>query len=257
MITGFDHLILLTADLDKAIADYSALGFEVIQRQDKGKGPSENRLIVFDDGSYLELLMLVEPDYKKAHRFFPLLEYGDGWADYSLVCEDLAEEAAKLSVAGVPFKDPTSYSKTLEDGRPWVVNLLLTGWGVGSHCMPFVVSDGTPRELRVPNAVTTHGNGATGIGSVALVTGDLQALEPGLGALLGAGAPVASPDGAARSLRFGFGDRFLVVHEVAAGPSEMRTHLEARGEGLYSVQLTGGIGSLDAALMHGARMSFA
>ena len=61
MLLGFDHAVLGVTDLRRAEADLQSLGFTVTKRLDEGASETENRLICFEDGSYIEVFALRDP----------------------------------------------------------------------------------------------------------------------------------------------------------------------------------------------------
>ena len=55
-----DHVVIHVADLDAAIADYASLGFNVQRGGTHADGATHNALIVFADGSYIELIAFLD-----------------------------------------------------------------------------------------------------------------------------------------------------------------------------------------------------
>ena len=56
MSLALDHIVIAVADLDRAMADYRALGFQVLPGGQHPGRTSHNALVVFADGAYLELI---------------------------------------------------------------------------------------------------------------------------------------------------------------------------------------------------------
>ena len=56
MSLHFDHAVIAVQNLDVAIQDYCDLGFTVFRGGVHANRATENALIVFEDGTYLELL---------------------------------------------------------------------------------------------------------------------------------------------------------------------------------------------------------
>ncbi|WP_011581979.1 MULTISPECIES: VOC family protein [Chelativorans] len=258
MLIGFDHLILAVNNLGQVDADFQRAGFSITQRMDAGKGPSENRLIVFEDGSYIEILFLADPEYRKTHRLAPLLAAGDGWGDYSLHSDALDSDKARLDAAGIPSNRPADYTKSLADGRPWTVALLQAGRGTGRVELPFIAADLTPRNIRIPDDNIRHANTAKGIVGLSIVTDDLPGLVPAMDAIFGTDGAEAlsdSPD-IRRGRRWNFNGRFVDIVEPVAGSSELNAHLQQRGPSIYEVFVKASrpSGLLDLAATHGARI---
>lgn len=51
-----DHVVIAVSDLARAVADYRALGFTVLEGGVHASDATHNALIGFADGTYLELL---------------------------------------------------------------------------------------------------------------------------------------------------------------------------------------------------------
>ncbi len=60
-MSGFDHLVLATPDLDKAARFYEAMGFRLTPRGHHPFG-TDNRLIQLSDRTYIELLAVERPE---------------------------------------------------------------------------------------------------------------------------------------------------------------------------------------------------
>jgi hypothetical protein len=204
MMLSHDHTIYLVPDaarLDPVCDQFRAAGFTVTERDDADRdgAATAQRLICFEDGSYIEILTIRDPETRARHRFASLLPLGEGWADYSLVTDDIAGLPVRLSLAGLPFSGPHVHARKLRDGRSWGVQLILAGIGAGNRALPFVLGDTEARDLRIPGHATSHANGITGIAGVTVVTRDASSLERGLTAM-----------GAAATRRRQGGARFLL-----------------------------------------------
>src|SRR5882724_108479 len=193
MLQGHDHTVFLVADparFDAVIRRFAEAGFSITERDDAGKetAPTAQKLVCFGDGSYIEILTIRDAAARAKHRFAPLLPLGDGWADYSLWTDGLDAERARLAAAGLPLSGPHGHSKTLRDGRPWGVRLMLAGIGAGGlSALPFLLEDTVGRDLRVPQVQSVHPNGVTGTAGVAVVVKSLPEAQPQFAALLYAG----------------------------------------------------------------------
>lgn len=217
MIIGFDHAIFLVAEadgLDHAAQSFEALGFSVTERDDAGKetAATAQKLICFADGSYIELLAIRDAEARSRHRFAHLLARGDGWADTSLVCDDLAAVQAALRRAGLLLGGPHRHERRLRSGEPWGVQLILPGIGAGHPALPFVIEDIEGRALRIPSRGIGHANGVTGTAGTTVSVKALAIAEPQFRAMLGAGSLSPLHEGG-RCLRFQVGRQWLDVVE--------------------------------------------
>lgn len=261
MLEGFDHAVLGVADLARAEADLRGLGFTVTARPDAGATDTENRLICFADGSYIEVFTFRDLQRPSTHRWAPQLAKGDGWLDYSLHVTDIAAEAERLAPSGLPTIGPRTGGRALTDGRRWGVAVLVVGRGVSSPVLPFLIQETESRAVRVPGgSAAVQPNGVTGVVGITLVTAALAELESGLTAIYGSGVSVARPD-AAVARRYEFAGRWIDVIQPMNTATEASDHLRARGEGVYEVTL-GRVGQdnagegrlLPLTATHGARL---
>ncbi len=166
MTLSLDHVVICVADLETAMADYYDLGFTVIYGGRHASGTTHNALICFADGTYLELMALTgEPEpLPDTADYSHLLMDGEGIIAYAFVSTDLEAEVAGLRLRGIDVDEVSEGGRWREDG----VELRWRTAQIGSGMQPFLIEDLTPRYLRVPDdvAVTTHANGANGIGSL-------------------------------------------------------------------------------------------
>ncbi|RDW80202.1 hypothetical protein BP6252_04840 [Coleophoma cylindrospora] len=156
-------------------------------------GKTDNKLILFQDGSYIELIAFVDddPQNRAGHR------WGDkplGIIDYALITRDdaasnyqsMADRLA-ASAPGIRYLPPASGGRKREDGTvlQWEVTTPET---VQNGQLPFFCHDVTPRALRVPAspASTAHPSGALGVEALAVLVpgGQTEALGKGYAAVL-------------------------------------------------------------------------
>ena len=89
-----DHFVIAVSDLAGAIADYSALGFNVLPGGKHQHAPTQNALVVFEDGSYFELIEWTQADL--GDRWYrELSQHGEGLVDFALVPPDINEVLAQ------------------------------------------------------------------------------------------------------------------------------------------------------------------
>ncbi|MEC7762971.1 MAG: VOC family protein [Pseudomonadota bacterium] len=222
MLIAFDHLIFLTHDLDVTAAAFERLGFAITERDDLEPGATENKLVVFVDGSYIEIVRFADPAMLPKHRFKALAETG-GWAEAVIRVDDLAAHLDALVAADVPISPLRVVRKDLRSGETWEVAMSHLGRGVASPLMPMLAEDRSPHALRVPDYATVHPNGAKSVRSVTMVSQD--------GAP--AGYEVLFPGQTGPDFGFGEGRR---VH--LARPGDHMGHLAARGDGIVSIEVS-------------------
>jgi catechol 2,3-dioxygenase-like lactoylglutathione lyase family enzyme len=194
MLTDLDHVVILVRDLARATEDYAALGFTVTPGGTHADGLTHNALIVFTDGSYLELIAFVDPGAAQDNiwgwrRF---LDAGGGLIDYCVASDDLPADVARFQAQGLTLNGPTPGGRKRPDGAElrW---LSASFWQAGRE-LPFLIQDLTARELRVPSgAAAQHPNGTTGIRELTIVTADLDRSSAGFGKLTGSAEPSCAP----------------------------------------------------------------
>ena len=243
-----DHVVVVVSSLADATGRFAAAGFTVTPGGRHDVIPTENALVCFADGTYLELLAAREPGVREelrvlragtgwerhlkgvsavARRFLPLLAGPDGVADWVLGASALAPRAAALRAVSVKAAGPVRMSRERGDGERLEWDLLLPE----SALHPFWIADRTPRERRVPSGpAAAHANGATGISTVRLRAPGVPTAALELGEALGALPRLI--DG---------------VTTLALGESRVEV-VEGKPEGACGVALAG-CGELPAALV--------
>jgi glyoxalase-like protein len=183
MLRQLDHVVYVARDLQAAIEDYRRRGFTVTAGGEHANGETHNALVPFADGSYLELIGFRDPRRASTNRWWPIAVDGGGFADFALLSDDLAADAAALG--DLVTSPPQEGGRNRPDGVElrWRTAALKAP-------LPFVIEDLTARNLRVPSgAAADHANGATGIASVVVGAIDIGEAEWRYAALRERGAP--------------------------------------------------------------------
>ena len=183
MLRQLDHVVLVARDLNAAMSDHRRRGFTVTPGGEHADGITHNALITFADGSYLEIVAFRDLGRALSHRWWKVAADGGGLADFALLSDDLAADAAALAeLVKTPPKDG---GRIKPDGveLKWRTALLQAP-------LPFLIEDLTARDLRVPGgAANEHANGATGIASIVIGAVDIADTEWRYAALRERGAP--------------------------------------------------------------------
>lgn len=139
-------------------------------------GKTENKLILFADGSYLELIAFVDEDSSAKNDHW-WRDHDCGFVDWALTTpkhEDLEELLGSVNELDGPIKygTPKVGGRRRPDGQDieWKFTSALY---VRRGYVPFWCLDITERDLRVPisnRALTTHPCGATGVAQISLHT---------------------------------------------------------------------------------------
>jgi catechol 2,3-dioxygenase-like lactoylglutathione lyase family enzyme len=255
MLRGIDHLVIAVPDLAAAIKTYRDLGFTVVAGGRHTGVGTDNALIAFRDGAYLELVGFYEP--RPDHRWWAPLQQGGGLVDFCLQTDDLAGDAGVLRAAGVDMGDLEPRHRLRPDGVEvrWVCALAR-----GDHrgVAPFVLAEETGRDERVPGQ-RVHANGVTGVGCVTVAVHDLAAVRGWYEQALGVrGTDVASPELGATGVRFPIGPH-IFEFLAATGAGAVRDWLARRGASPYAATLVGAPRHipLDLGRTWGARLALA
>lgn len=255
MLLGLDHLVIAVRDLDAAAKDYTALGFTVVPGGRHTGIGTENQLIAFQDGSYLELIGFYEQP-RADHRWWAPLERGGGLVDYCLQTDDLAGDTRALRAAGVDIGDPEPKGRQRPDGVEvrWVFSLAR---GADRGVAPFIIADETGRDERVPRQ-RSHANGVTGVGAVTIAVEDVARVRRWLAGVPGRpAADVKRPELEAAGLSVEIGPQRIDFLAPAGQRGPIAAWLAQRGPSPYAATLCGRArrGPLDPATTHAARLA--
>ncbi len=248
MTLELDHIVIAVDELDKAVTDFNALGFDSVPGGEHKDMGTHNALIIFKDRTYLELLAPL-PGCKQTG--FPGVGEREGYVGYALLAENIDNAVNRLREQGVQISDSKAGSRMRPDGMKveWF-NARIDG-----GMSPFLIQDETPRTLRVPEDVkpTNHPNEATGIESLTLLVPDLGDAVQHYSAILGS-MPHIEDDRASFQL-----DKVsLMVREPT--DSFERNYVKENPGMIYEVTLwttdPDRRGVLNPSQSHGARMRY-
>jgi catechol 2,3-dioxygenase-like lactoylglutathione lyase family enzyme len=245
----FDHIIIGVQDLNEAIRNYTDLGFNVVMGGEHASGTTHNALIVFRDGTYIELIARTGKPLKQdsaaiAQDFSGFLHDQEGFVGYALYTSEIDETLHKLKAAGITvMSDATHGQRVTKEG-------VTLRWQMSFGCVDGVtlilICDETSRQQRIPTTLrnVTHPNGANGVKSVVHVAKEPELMRRWLQA-------VAHENG---------DDTFALAQSVKVmlrpPDTDMLTaHHDKFGDSVWRVVLSG-LGEmykrLDAQKLHGA-----
>jgi PAS domain-containing protein len=216
---------------------------------------TENRLILFADGSYLELIAFIDDDHKNREGHWWDKPYGivdwalttttEGQPDVKKINSRLENKDSK-----VRYDDPVAGGRKRPDGveLQWKVTFPT---GIERGAVPFWCHDVTEREKRVPisKEATEHPSGVMGVAGlrVGIDEGRVKAVNEAVGAIIGSedlvlGAP-KEVEGLEKpwvevQTASGTGDVLkleLVLQTADAGPQDIRQKV-GDGEVVISFQ---------------------
>ena len=230
-LRGIDHVVIMFADLDTAVRDYTDLGFSVVRGGSHPSG-THNALIAFADGAYIELIAFERPNPE--HRWWDVAQTGGGFIDFCMRSDNLTADMAAFQRAGVEMKIEPG-ERVRPDGfkLSWV---LAQAVPPNAFVAPFLIEDRTPRDERVPRE-KSHPNGVTGIAAVTVAVTDFSAPQRWWSSALDQRSTgLRREDLAASGVRFVAGPHVLefLVPEQA---SPLSARIEDRGAGPWSLAL--------------------
>lgn len=245
-----DHVVIAVANLAATIEDYRKLGFTVQVGGNHPGRTSHNALVVFEDGSYLELIAWRAPAPQE-RWYVHHQTHGDGFVDFALLPDDVAARVASAKARGLVLSGPIDGGRVRPDG-------LVLKWQTArptTQDLPFLCGDVTPREGRVPTGACRHqANGVQGIAQVTLAVRDVAGSAARYRALLGDAAVTEGVAGRTADVALQGCTVRLVGGEPGGQP------VGAKGEGVRAVayRCSPGVSpAFDSALTHGAVFSAA
>lgn len=210
MTLSIDHIIIYVENLQSAIETYREAGFTTNYGGQHADGITENGLIVFSDGSYLELIALVEGKSHADAGFKGLLkESGEGYTGFAFQSDAIEADLEAIAERGITVGEIREGSRARPDGE-----LLQWKMAVIDNAMsPFVIQDVTERDLRVPlnPENTTHDNTATGIHELLIRVPDFEQALAHFSNIMG--TPMQFPG----SARFEIGSSAIVLTQSDNG----------------------------------------
>jgi catechol 2,3-dioxygenase-like lactoylglutathione lyase family enzyme len=186
-----DHIVITVDDLDAAARLYADLGFTLTPRAEHPWGTA-NRLVQFEDETFLELLAIDRPALIGEHRLeaqpahFSFAAFNRdflaaghrGIAMLVLKGEDSARDVARFRAAGLATYAPFDFGRraTLPDGRAVDVAFSLAfASDPGMQRAAFFTCHNKFPENFWKRPFQLHANGATGVRELILVADDPSA----------------------------------------------------------------------------------
>jgi len=235
---SIDHVVIAVDSLDRAAADYEALGFTLTPRAfHEDRMGTSNRLAQLAGRNFIELLEVDRPDGLEDHDFGanpPRFSFGahnrdflrqrNGMSMLVMAADDARAAVAQFKAAGIDTYAPLDFERkaTLPDGSQVTVAFSLAFATAPS--LPglgfFVCQDHSPQHFWKP-AFQAHENGAEAIVAVYLVAGEPEAQIPFLTGFTG---------GTAEPIDGGYRVRCAAEQELLVlTPEGLRARVPERG----------------------------
>jgi len=237
----FDHALVAVFDLAGAKAEFEALGFTVIAGGQHSGGLTENALVTFADGNYLELIaptsreLLEHPPRPGPGNYLFLFDSGEGFVGYAFDTPNLDTEVERIRSKGIEVADPQPGGRRRPDG----VKLTWRTAMLRNTRSPFFLTDDTPRNLRIrdESEITSHPNGAVGVVGIVIPVENLERAVAWHEEVLGVPSGPGSSRVGAATAEFQIGRFGLTLAEPEGDASPMADHLARRGQLPYQVRI--------------------
>ncbi|OQE26779.1 hypothetical protein PENSTE_c005G02388 [Penicillium steckii] len=178
-----DHIVILVSNTTlENLNNHLQNLFTIAPGGQHANGLTWNKLVLFQDGVYLEFIAFydnVDPQARRDHRWGNLPENTIiDWAftyppnnDFNIIRQRVAG-----TNTGISYEEPAAWSRKRDDGviLEWTLSTPSgpAGSAIQQGSMPFWCLDTTPRSLRVPYKDTPilaeHSSGVRGVSSLAL-----------------------------------------------------------------------------------------
>ena len=245
MITRFDHLVIAVSDLDRAVASYRSLGFDVSPGGRHRHHGTHNALIRFADLDYVELLGIydVEQAAESAFSGRTLAEYvrgrEGGLVGHCYATNDIEREVRRAREAGIEMVGPIQMSRTRPDGRTLDWRLTVPVDVPWRRRWPFIIEWDEPDEERLAaEGVGDHENGASAVAGVSVAVRDLQEATDLYSVLFESGPQRKDEISDLAAARASFDVRGFTLDLLApAGEGPVKEALERDGEGPFGARI--------------------
>ncbi|GGN22943.1 VOC family protein [Halarchaeum nitratireducens] len=246
-----DHVPFVAPDLDALVERFENAGFAPQYGGEHAETGTETAMIVLPDGSALELLAPAGADIDPDDGHWPAFVAADaGPCAWGVDAGSVHSELQRAISHDVTVRGPLRERRETDRGvAEWDVGFL----GGPDSPLPFVVSDRTPREYRVPDSAL-YGSPLSGIGRVVVAVDDLDGAIARFTDLYRLPAPERDDDDTFGDLA-AFPGQDVVLCEPSGGP--VRERVERFGACPATVLLSGDVS--DAAAhhpLHGGRTLF-
>ena len=268
---SLDHAMILVNDVCLAAADYAGLGFKISEGGRLGNGGLQNAVVLFPDGSHLELLgfrrrwllpglqllkrvgllsLILRRRSSIVRRIMLKAAASKGLLDFFVSSGSIEDDVEQARRRGLRLERPLPFSEVLSDGQE-------ISWLLASpHALdvPVIIE----HSMQMPGG-EHHPNGVEGVAGVTVAVTDLDASVARYKQLLGFDpSEGASALSEARTVDFPFGPPTITLATPDGKSDSLRGHLARSGEGPYALRLrtakSGRVGMLDPARTHGARL---
>lgn len=160
-----DHVLFAWPAHDEILSACEEVGLSPVFGGEHDGGETQNAIVAFPDGSYLEFMTPTVPD-TAPDRWAGIVDHWRG-PEHWCIRADVRDLLTRAIAAGAPVQGPTPGRRDRPDGTR--VEWISGQYGPTSlrGVLPFAIADRTPRGYRVPAEAVTAGP-LTGVAEVCL-----------------------------------------------------------------------------------------
>ncbi|WP_331233199.1 VOC family protein [Natronorarus salvus] len=172
MRLDLDHVPFAVAGLDTARQGFADLGLETVYGGEHDNGVTHMALAGFADRSYVELI--ARHDTERDSPYWPrFVHEGAGPCAWCVRVEDVHAATARLIERGSGVSGPWNDGRERPDGTPIEWDATFLGRERWRNALPFLITDRTPIERRVPVTVGEE-TGLRGIERVVVAVSEIE-----------------------------------------------------------------------------------
>ena len=173
MNLNVDHVTVAGQDLEALTGAFTNAGFSAEYGGSHSNGVTHMSIVRCRDGSYIELISAMDPALNSPWWNAAIRRNG-GPCAWAIEVDNIAAASERLRKRGVVVEGPRKYERERPDGTLVKWELSMLGGGEPGTTLPFLISDHTPRELRVEPSGDTAEEPVVGIDTVVLSVADLS-----------------------------------------------------------------------------------
>lgn len=227
-----DHVPFAVGELESGIELFESLGLPMERGGNHPGAGTENALVPFPDGSYLEVIAPTRDEPEMWAEFFQRADPLAGPCAWIVETGSVHSECRRLIEHEVEIHGPTRGSRERPDGTNVEWDLAFLG-PQEEHLLPVLLADRTPRSRRVPDS-SLYGSPISGIDRVVLGVDNLAETADRFQRLYRLPSPDEEYDQTFGELAW-FPGQDIVLAEPTDGP--MRERVDAYGPTPLSVLL--------------------
>lgn len=168
-----DHVPFAVADLESGLELFESIGLPVERGGTHPGAGTENALVPFPDGSYVEIIAPTRDEPEMWGAFFQRADPIAGPCAWVVETGSVHSECQRVIEHEVEVHGPSKGSRERPDGTHVEWDLAFLG-PPEDHLLPILLADRTPRDRRVPDS-SLYGSPLSGIDRVVLGVEDLAA----------------------------------------------------------------------------------